>query len=330
MGLSVDRLLTAGSRLLLEHTHSLIALLDASGQLLEWNHSLACWIERVPGTTTLFQLLEAQSHPRCLELLTQALAEQTAGPTILHFTNGPTGLPSSYHCRFIAALADHLIMLAEPIEALDQASAEQYRQLTSDLMIKTRHLQKTRYELERKQHLLEDALARLEQIAHVDELTQLLNRRSIMQRLSEEVERSKRYHSSVALLLLDIDHFKQINDRYGHQVGDQVLQLCASLLQRSIRGTDYLGRYGGEEFLCILPMTGATSAVELAERLCRQIAGTSLTIPGTITFTVTISIGVAELDPQHDTTELLITHADNALYQAKASGRNRCALWQFA
>jgi diguanylate cyclase (GGDEF)-like protein len=327
MGQPADRLLTYGSRLLLEHTQSLIALIDQSAGLIAWNNSLAHWLKLMPGADTLLQLLALQSRPRCLELIAQALAKPTVDPIILNFANGPTGLPSSYHCHMIAIPTGELIVLAEPIAALDQQAAEQYLQLTNDLAITTRSLQKTRYALEKKQHLLEDALLRLEQLVHIDDLTQLLNRRSIMQRLAEETDRSKRYHSAVSVLLIDIDHFKQINDMYGHQAGDQVLQLCASLLQRSIRTSDYLGRYGGEEFLGILPMTSATAAVDLAERLRRQVECEPFTVSGTVTFSLTVSVGVAEIDPQHDTTELLIAHADSALYEAKAQGRNCYALW---
>ncbi len=328
MGQPLERLLTYGSRLLLEHTQSLIALIDQSAGLIAWNSSLAHRLVLMPGAETLLQLLAPQSRPRCLELIAQALTTPTVDPIILNFANGPIGLPSSYHCRMIAIPTGELILLAEPMAALDQQAAEQYLQLTNDLAITTRSLQKTRHALEKKQHLLEDALLRLEHLVHIDDLTQLLNRRSIMQRLADETDRAKRYQSAVSLLLIDIDHFKQINDRYGHQAGDEVLQLCAGLLQRSIRTTDYLGRYGGEEFLCILPMTGVAAAIDLAERLRCRVERDRFTVSDTITFSLTVSVGVAEIDPQHDTTELLIAHADSALYEAKAHGRNCYALWR--
>ncbi|NTU81815.1 MAG: GGDEF domain-containing protein [Chloroflexales bacterium] len=327
MGLAADRLLAYGGRLLLEHSHCPTALIDEAGRLIEWNKSLDELRKLTPGCDSIPQLLASNSRPRFFKLSEQALAEHKAGPTILHFANGPTGLPISYRCQIVAIPDGQLIIMAEPVAPLDQQSAEQYMRVTNDLAITARSLQKTRYELEKKQRLLEEALERLAQLANIDELTQLMNRRSILHRLSEEVGRSKRYHSAVSILLIDIDHFKQINDRYGHPAGDQVLHACASLLQRSIRNTDHLGRYGGEEFLAVLPMTSVGAAADLAERLCRLVEREAFIIAATITFAITISIGVAELDPQHDTADLLVAHTDSALYQAKGQGRNRYARW---
>jgi diguanylate cyclase (GGDEF)-like protein len=228
----------------------------------------------------------------------------------------------------MTAVADsQVVLLAEPIAALDQVAAEEYMRVVSEMATTTRNLQKASYELVQKQHMLEEALVKIEQIARVDELTQILNRRNILLILTEEVERAQRYRSALSVLLIDIDHFKHVNDSYGHLVGDHVLRQCAELLRRFTRTTDRLGRYGGEEFLCVLPMTVESSAAVLAERLCKVIARAPFAAE-MVAFSVTISIGVAELDPQHDTIEQLISHADSALYRAKAGGRNRAEIWR--
>nr|WP_255603798.1 GGDEF domain-containing protein [Oscillochloris sp. ZM17-4] len=170
-------------------------------------------------------------------------------------------------------------------------------------------------------------MAKIERIANVDELTQLPNRRSILLRLAEEVERAERYGSAISILMIDIDHFKQVNDRYGHPAGDEVLRDCAELLRCSIRTTDHIGRYGGEEFLCLLPMTAEASALVLAERLCREVERAPFAAEATA-LTMTISIGVAELGIKRDTIGQLLSHADSALYLAKERGRNRAAPWR--
>jgi diguanylate cyclase (GGDEF)-like protein len=321
-----ELLLAYGGRLLLEHSHCLVALLDQSGQLIEWNAALGKLLA-LTACDNIAQLLDQHSGLRLRHLLEQARAEQAAGPIMLHFIESATSLPHSYRCRTIRTPEGQVIMLAEPLAPLDQQSAEQYMLVTNELALTTRHLEKTRYDLEQKQRQLEQALIQIEELAHTDELTKLLNRRSLMLRLGEETGRAKRYHSPCAILLIDIDHFKLVNDRYGHPAGDLVLAMTAELLLSSIRSTDHLGRYGGEEFLAILPMTGVAAATELAERLRKRIENERFTVAETVEFSITVSIGAAEFDPEHDTDLSLIAHADSALYMAKAQGRNRCKAW---
>lgn len=320
-------LLEYGSKLLLEHSQCLVALVDLSGKLIEWNTSLANLVGMVPRADTFSTLLDPNSCLRFLNLIQQTLAEQQAGPVILNFVKSPTALPLSYRCHMVRAYDAHLVLLAEPIAPLDQQTAEQYLRVNNELAITTRNLQRASHELEQKQHLLENTLAQLEQIAQTDELTRLFNRRTILLKLQEEIQRATRYRSIFSVLLIDIDHFKQVNDRYGHPAGDEVLRACTSLIQHSIRNTDYLGRYGGEEFLVILPMTGVSAAAELAERMCRLVEQTPFTVAQTITFSLTISIGVAEFDPLHSSADLLIARADNVLFIAKTHGRNRHVVW---
>jgi diguanylate cyclase (GGDEF)-like protein len=321
-----ELLLAYGGRLLLEHSHCLVALLDQSGQLLAWNAALGQLLALTAGDN-ITQLLDQHSGLRLQHLLAQARVEHAAGPIMLHFVESATSLPRSYRCRTIRVPEGQVVMLAEPLAPLDQQSAEQYMLVTNELALTTRHLEKTRYALEQKQRQLEQALSQIEELAHTDELTRLLNRRSLMLRLSEETSRAKRYHLPCAVLLIDIDHFKQVNDRYGHPAGDLVLAMTAELLLSSIRSTDHLGRYGGEEFLAILPMTGATAAAELAERLRKRVENKRFTLAETVEFSITVSIGAAEFDPEQDDGLSLVSHADNALYLAKAQGRNRCRVW---
>lgn len=155
-----------------------------------------------------------------------------------------------------------------------------------------------------------------------DGLTRIHNRRAFDEKLVEELKRHQRYGHNLSLLMLDLDHFKQINDTHGHQAGDAVLRDVGRVLFESLRATDFAARYGGEEFVVLLPQTGEEQAWTLAERLRRKIAARSFAWDET-TFQVTTSIGVATVKPGSLKRRAdLIRQADAALYQAKAGGRN--------
>ncbi|WP_337843241.1 diguanylate cyclase [Rheinheimera sp.] len=173
-----------------------------------------------------------------------------------------------------------------------------------------------------QQHL-QQAMAQLEQSNRLDGLTQCLNRRFWEQQLKLEVQRAERYQTPLSLLLFDLDRFKQLNDRYGHQGGDFVLVELAAQVKQLLRDSDWFGRYGGEEFGIVLTNTDKAGAFEVAQRLCQQIAATSFHYQQH-KIQVTLSIGVAVLQNFDErAAEQLISAADQALYQAKRSGRNR-------
>ena len=157
-------------------------------------------------------------------------------------------------------------------------------------------------------------------LANTDMLTKLSNRRALRDKLEAEVERSGRYNRTFALVLLDIDHFKRINDTLGHAVGDSVLQEMATLLSESVRDIDQLGRWGGEEFLLVLPELNLEDALQTAHRLKDKVAAHRFTGANR----VTASFGLSVFSPS-DEVEVLTKRADDALYRAKASGRNAVA-----
>lgn len=164
---------------------------------------------------------------------------------------------------------------------------------------------------------------RLEALAQTDPLTQLVNRRALTIRLITEMERVRRYNAPLALLLLDLDHFKLINDTYGHLAGDDVLFGVATLLQRAVRTVDTVARYGGEEFVIVLPETGMQGALSFAERIRERLATHRFPIVGGDEMHVTGSIGVAIYPSQGmESVKDLFRAADAALYRAKGGGRN--------
>lgn len=162
----------------------------------------------------------------------------------------------------------------------------------------------------------------LERFVNIDSLTGLLNRRAILHRLDEQITHARRYGEKLSVIMLDIDRFKRINDKYGHIAGDDVLEKVAVWLQRRLRDTDSAGRYGGEEFVIVLPKTDLSAALVIAERIGKSIKAAKMKdLKGNV-FSVTISQGLARYKPGDDRSSL-ISRADSALYRAKQNGRNR-------
>jgi diguanylate cyclase (GGDEF)-like protein len=165
---------------------------------------------------------------------------------------------------------------------------------------------------------------RLEQLAATDSLTALFNRRYFRQALTREASRAERHGGSIALMMLDIDRFKQLNDTYGHTVGDVVLKKVAALLSKAVRKGDVLARYGGEEFVILLSEATYRATTEIAERIRKSVAASSVH-PAGPRRRVTVSIGWALYPNDTRESDNLIELADKALYFAKDTGRNRVA-----
>jgi diguanylate cyclase (GGDEF)-like protein len=163
----------------------------------------------------------------------------------------------------------------------------------------------------------------LERLIRTDPLTGAANRRYFFEVLTAEFHRTERYRRPLSFYMMDIDHFKKVNDTYGHQPGDQALVVIAKTLEKTLRVNDFIARYGGEEFAAILPETNKDSAIVAAERCRKKIEATPVEFDHH-KFTVTVSVGVASLPTQNiGDIDTLIKSADDALYQAKQSGRNR-------
>lgn len=180
-------------------------------------------------------------------------------------------------------------------------------------------------EVQKKIEELEKANHRLQEISRTDELTGLPNRRDIKDKISFEISRAKRFQSSFSLLLFDIDYFKKINDTYGHLAGDYVLKEFAAITQKLLRKYDYAARFGGEEFLIVLPETNETSAQIVAERFRRYIENQLFSYDNQI-IKVTVSVGISVFDHSLGLDGSLLL-ADKALYYSKENGRNRVTLW---
>lgn len=175
---------------------------------------------------------------------------------------------------------------------------------------------------------LSEQMKKLKKLSITDDLTGLLNRRYLLDRMEEELSRSLRYNRQMSVLMLDLDHFKQINDSFGHPAGDRILEGVAVTIMNSIRTIDIAARYGGDEFVIVLPETDTGMALLIAERLRSSIAETppAATRDNASPVSLTVSIGIA-CCPQHGATvDGLLKCVDEALYQAKDRGKNRTEL----
>jgi diguanylate cyclase len=170
-------------------------------------------------------------------------------------------------------------------------------------------------------HDLEAARVQLDVLATRDELTGIYNRRQFLVLADREWARCRRYDMGAAMLMLDVDHFKRVNDLHGHLAGDLMLREIARAIADTLRHADFLGRFGGEEFIVFLPHTDTLGALDVAERIRERAAKIALEWRGE-RITTTLSVGVGTLAVEHDTVGALIADADRALYTAKHAGRN--------
>ena len=206
--------------------------------------------------------------------------------------------------------------LADMAERLTRAADEAELVATEAAGIRDRRLREAF-------RALADRVANTWKLATIDPLTGIANRQAVLGRVDEEIARAGRYQRPLSVVMVDLDHFKRLNDTYGHQAGDVVLRHVAGLLAENVRKVDMAGRYGGEEFLLVLPETDPDSAASLAEKLRRIVGGSLVRLPGGELVTVTLSAGVAGGPGDVLGADALVRDADAALYSAKALGRNQ-------
>lgn len=193
-----------------------------------------------------------------------------------------------------------------------------------DYIIKPFNPEELKYRLKIGERIVE-LEQRIMSLAMTDHLTGLLNRRAFMERLEAEINRSRRCSGELGIIIIDLDHFKLVNDKYGHQAGDLVLQKISHSMCRTCRSYDFVGRYGGEEFIACLPGTNLELSIKIAERIRNSLEGSEIKLPDREkSIKVTASFGVACMEEGAiESIDSLIKKADKALYQAKNAGRNQ-------
>ena len=292
----------------LEFTSSLVTVLDRDGTFLAWNLSMEKLKRNLPTAVRVQDFLSAPSQVLFDEFMKRTLQERMRKQASLEFSFESRW--GDFSCLFIPLPDDRILFLGEPLHNI------------SDLATISAELEKIKRSLALKETELKAVIAQADEVSHTDALTFLPNRRSILSDLQREVTFSDRYGTPLAISMVDIDHFKQVNDTFGHVAGDEILRKLAMELRNHIRHPDVIGRYGGEEFLVVLPHSTIKAAAEQAERLCSYVQ--SLVVPsGENEIRITVSMGLAQYRIHHEDWQSFLSRADAALYQAKNAGRNR-------
>ena len=300
-----------GVEAFLESTSLLVVLLDKEGSLLSWNPSFESLKQTYPDKTHLREFLSSPSEALFDQLFSITLEQRIRTQGKLELVGEERN--GDFACLFVPMPGQRVLFIAEP------------GSLASALEAVTTELQKTKRILTIKETELKAVIAQADEVSHTDALTFLPNRRQIVADLQREVIFSDRYGTPLTISMLDIDHFKKINDTYGHTVGDEVLRSLASELRNHIRYPDEIGRYGGEEFLIVLPHSTLRAATEQAERLCKYVRAL-LIKSGEQEIAITVSMGIAQYKIHKEDWETFLSRADAALYQAKNNGRNQWAV----
>ena len=295
----------------LQTTSMLVGLLDQDGTLLSWNPAFDAHIgtHRVP--TDLRDFLSSPSKVLFDRLLATTLQTRTRTKGGLEFAGEVRH--NNFMCLLIPMPGQRTLFIAEWVT------------LASTLEEVTAELQRTKRILTVKETELKAVIAQAEEVSHTDALTFLPNRRQIIGDFQREVIFSDRYGTPLTISMLDIDHFKNINDTHGHTVGDEVLRRLAGELRDHIRYPDTIGRYGGEEFLIVLPHSTLKAASEQAERLCSHVRSLRIRT-GEHEVAMTVSIGCAQYKIRQEDWQAFLSRADAALYKAKNQGRDRWAV----
>ena len=257
------------------------------------------------------EFLSSPSRVLFDEFLKNTLKERTRKQANLEFAW--VNRWGDFSSLFIPLPDERILFVAEPVHAI------------SDLERITVELAKIKRSLAIKETELKAVLAQADEVSHTDALTFIPNRKSIIASLQREVIFSDQYGTPLAISLVDIDFFKNINDTHGHVAGDEVLRKLAVELRDHIRHPDVIGRYGGEEFLVVLPHSTYKAAIEQAERLRKYVQ--TLAVPfNDSEIKLTISLGIAQYKTHREDWQEFLSRADSALYRAKNNGRNQWAV----
>jgi diguanylate cyclase (GGDEF)-like protein len=314
----LSELVSAGGlAALLDHVHAMIAVVKTDGTLISWNRAFERSRPNFSPSLKLQQFATQADRQEVQNKLT-SLQEQN---WLMDFVTSVEEQPVQCDCRLIPLDKDQVLFIADRVQA-DSTLAEIVQRLNNQVKLFQVERDVANKLVKRKHTEVEAVMAQAHEISQMDALTFLPNRRMIIRELQDEVLRAERYHTQFSISLVDVDHFKKVNDSFGHLTGDEVLRQVGSKLKEQIRHPDLAGRYGGEEFLILLPNSNAGAAAEQAARLCRQIRDTVIQAHEHV-LQVTISIGIAEFEYGVDTWESLLNRADTALYQSKSGGRDR-------
>lgn len=303
--------------IIFENIHALLAIVQNDGTLLTWNSAFEVRKKTFSKAENLGDMLLQKDRDE----LPAKLQKQTAEHVLMDFPLDGKGFTTLCECGFIPLSSGHILIIVDGI-ASGTALRESVERLSRRVKLFQIESEFSKKLAHNKQIEMDSVLVQAEEVAQVDPLTFLPNRRKVIKTLQDEVLRAERYKTPLAISVVDVDKFKSVNDTYGHAVGDEVLRQVAYILRDGIRHPDIAGRYGGEEFLILLPNSNLKAASEQANRLCRNMREVNVKVRKH-EIKVTISIGVANYRLENDTWDTLLNRADNAMYKAKENGRDR-------
>jgi diguanylate cyclase (GGDEF)-like protein len=305
----ITQVIRYGLEPFLQSTRIVIALLDASGRFVAGNPALNALRREVGGASSFKELVIPALGEYADSLFPIRQNEPAITRAPLEFGSGSTMF--RFECLIIPLERGGALLFAEPL-LTDAGLLSINEQLEAEL-------QTARSALLAKSVELKAVIAQADEVAHTDTLTLLPNRRLIIADLQRQVTYAERYGTPLSVSMLDIDNFKPVNDASGHVAGDKVLTVIAKELRDHIRQPDEIGRYGGDEFLVILPNTSAVAASEQAVRLCQRIRSTAIPFAEQL-IRLTLSIGITQFNIGAENWQQLVERADRALYEAKRAG----------
>jgi diguanylate cyclase (GGDEF)-like protein len=301
---------------MLEHIHAMVALVEHDGTLISWNRAFESFKAKHPLAGSLQDCFTQKEKDKICDRLNIAGRDQF----VIEFGVDEDAKTVFCECVLIPLDGERELFIAEHVDA-DTSLQEIVQHLKEQIKTFQEESEFIKKFAHNKQIEINAIIAQANELSHVDALTFLPNRRLVIRELQNEVLRAERYNSQLSISVADVDFFKKVNDAYGHIAGDEVLRCVAHQLRDHIRHPDLVGRYGGEEFLILLPNTNAIEAAEQAARLCKYVRETRVQVNDHV-LNVTISIGVAQFQHGVDTWETLLNRADNAMYEAKNNGRD--------
>lgn len=303
---------------ILEHIHGMVAIVEPDGALVSWN---AAFGEERGKMGNLLNCFSEKEKTKVSAMLGTKQRERFA----VEFGTDEDQKTIFCDCVMAPIAGGHSLFVAEQFDT-DQSLQEIIQRLNRQVKMYQVESEAAKKIARNKQTEVDAILMQANELSNVDALTFLPNRRMIVRELQNETLRAQRYPAPLSISVVDVDFFKKVNDAYGHLVGDEVLRHVAYQLRDNVRHPDMVGRYGGEEFLILLPNTEAKEAGEQAMRLCKCVREAQFPVGGQ-NLQVTVSIGVAQYQPGTDTWDTLLNRADTAMYEAKKNGRDR---WEMA
>ena len=311
-----ELLSTSDTGKILEHIHAMVVLVERDGILVSWNRAFELYKINFPDAVNLQDCFAEKEKAKLAERLHLNQPDQF----VVELGSDADEKTIFYNCALMLLDDERFLFIAERSDT-NSSLQEIIQHLSRRLKMFQVESESAKKIARNKQTEVEAILTQAKELSNVDALTFLPNRRMIVRELQDEVLRAGRYNTPLSISVVDVDFFKNVNDTYGHLVGDEVLRNVAYQLRDHIRHPDLAGRYGGEEFLILLPNTESAEAAEQAVRLCKYVRETKVHVNNHV-LSVTISIGVAQFQPGADTWDSLLNRADNAMYEAKNNGRD--------